>query len=107
MAQESCILCTFLGTHQYTHVSHRSRSPVPLDTIRAPRAAFALDHELRHAPAFRSLPPPPARRPASAGRTKAAVYLAAIVVRRTAFLKSITSPVERGAAFVRRGSRFS
>src|SRR5436189_5016255 len=59
--------------------------PVPLDTVAGPRAAFALEHGLRHEPAFRSLLPPPARRPASAGRPKAGVYLAAIDVRRARF----------------------
>src|SRR5438445_285467 len=39
----------------------------------------------------------PARRPASAGRTKAAVYLAAIVFRRTRFAQLIVSTVGRVA----------
>src|SRR5439155_13927171 len=94
-------------THQYICVDPSTAPPAPLDTARGPRAAFALERRPRHEPAFRSLPPPPARRPASAGRSKAGVYLAAVVVRRTASPQSIASPVERGAAFARRGSRFS
>src|SRR5947199_7209330 len=82
------------------------RRPGPLDTARGPRAAFALEHGPSHELALRSLFPPPARRPASAGRPKAGVSPAAIVVRRSASPQSIASTVERGAAFARRGRGF-
>src|SRR2546422_850879 len=62
-----------------------------------PRAALALKHGLRHEPAFRSFLPPPARRPASAGRPKAGLYLAAIDFRRARFPQLTVSTVVRVA----------
>src|SRR6266516_7042048 len=94
-------------THRYTSVCPVPRRPAPLDTADGQRTAFPLDPGLRHESAFRRFSPSPARRPASAGRPKACVYLAAIVVRRPASPQSIASTVQRGAAFARRGSRFS
>src|SRR5712691_5043076 len=82
------------------------RLPAPLDTVSGPRAAFALEHGLRHESAFRSFLPPPARRPASAGRPKARVYLAAIVVRRNRFptIDCVTPRARRALPDAEQGS---
>src|SRR5882762_4125879 len=101
MSQESCTFRTFRRHHDHREIPGRGAA-VPLDSARSPRAAFPLEHGPEPVPAFRSLFPPPARRPAPAGRPKAGVYLAAIVVRRTASPQSIASTVARGAAFARR-----
>src|SRR5438876_943875 len=69
----------------------------PATNVPGPRAAFALKHGLRHEPAFRSFLPPPARRPASAGRPKAGLYLAAIDFRRARFPQLTVSTVVRVA----------
>src|SRR2546422_3665017 len=96
VSQESCTICTISRTPILRRTALHPR-PVPLDTVAGPRAAFALKHGLRHEPAFRSFLPPPARRPASAGRPKAGLYLAAIDFRRARFPQLTVSTVVRVA----------
>ena len=60
-------------THLYTSIRPVPRCSAPLDTADGQRAAFPLDPGLRHETAYRRFSPPPARRPASAGRPKAGV----------------------------------